>query len=118
MATIATGPSHGAYRRLAIPSTPLEEREKCLCCCTRRALPEGIAALTALQLLGGGGCSSTGTGMGATTKPIVDGVAKGTPAGAPPGWAHSREGTRSGDATGRPLPPWLGSARRREAAAG
>ena len=32
MATIATGPSHGAYRRHAIPSTPPKERErKCAC---------------------------------------------------------------------------------------
>ena len=30
MATIATGPSHGVYRRHAIPSTPPEEREKVL----------------------------------------------------------------------------------------
>ena len=49
MATIATGPSHGVYRRLAIPSTPPEEREKVCVCCSWRTRQQNATRWQAVR---------------------------------------------------------------------
>ena len=49
MATIATGPSHGVYRRHAIPSTPPKEREKVCVCCSWRTKQQNATRWQAVR---------------------------------------------------------------------